>query len=269
MSFAMHPKILRAMWHWSLAVAVALLALGGPPARATISRDEFDAANKLYDAGVFTEAAAAYEKLLQSGQAAPALYFNLGNAFFKAGEIGRAIAAYRRAEQLAPRDPDIRANLGFARNQVQGPTHRVAAWQRALGQLTLNEWTWLAAGSVWLCLFILTLVQLRPALKPLMRNYLVGLGLIALCLCGCLGLVLQQTRFSPTAIVVLRDAGVRQGPLDESKIAFTGHDGAELQVIDQKDNWLEVRTDPQHFGWVRSDQVLMLNRNSQPALSQR
>jgi tetratricopeptide (TPR) repeat protein len=267
MSRVLLQKFLHGCLRWSLVFAFSLLVVNRP-ARAAISPDAFDSANKLYDAGKFTEAAAGYEKLLQSGEAAPALYFNLGNAFFKAGEIGRAIAAYRRGEQLAPRDPDIRANLQFARNQVQGPTRGIASWQRALGRLNLNEWTWLAAGSVWLCLALLTLFQLRPALKVLMRNYLIGLALVALCFCACLGLALRQTHFSRLAIVVARDANVHQGPLDESKIAFNARDGAELEVLDQKNNWLEIRTDPQHFGWVKGDQVLVLNRNSRRALAE-
>jgi tetratricopeptide (TPR) repeat protein len=268
MNFGINSKRLRALLGRPLFVVLAWVVLC-VPARAAVSPEAFDAANKLYDAGKFADAAAAYTQLLQSGRASSAIYFNLGNAFFRAGEIGRAIAAYRNAGQLAPRDPDIRANLQFARNQVQGPTRSPPGWQQALGKLNLNEWTWLASAAVWLCLLILTLFQIRPMLKPLLRNYLVAMAVVTLCLCGCLGLVFQQTRFSPSAIVVARDAAVHQGPLDESKVAFTAHDGAELKVIDQKDNWLEVRTDPQHFGWVNGEQVLMLNQNAKAVRSQR
>jgi hypothetical protein len=268
MSLVMHSRFLRILWRPPLLVMLALMVLR-VPGQAAVSAEAFDAANKLYDAEKFGDAAVAYGKLLQSGQASSAIYFNLGNAFFRAGEIGRAILAYRHAEQLAPRDPDIRANLQFARNQVQGPTRNVPGWQRALGKLNLNEWTWLASAAVWLCLLMLTMFQIRPTLKPFLRNYLVAMAAVTLCLCGCLVLVLQQTRFSPCAIVVGRDAAVHQGPLDESKTAFTAHDGAELQVIDQKDNWLEVRTDPQHFGWVNGEQALMLNQSAKPARSQR
>src|SRR5689334_17765004 len=95
----------------------------------------FDAANKLYEQGKYAEGAGAYEKILQTGTASPALYFNLGNAFFKSGQIGRAIIAYRQAQRLTPRDPDVRANLQFARNQVQGPTLAASRWERWLGAL--------------------------------------------------------------------------------------------------------------------------------------
>ena len=219
----------------------------------------FDAANQLYDVGKYTEAAARYEAILRSGQTSSALYFNLGNAWFKAGGLGRAIAAYRRAEQLEPRDPDLRANLRFARNQVQGSTLLPGPAQRFLGRLSLGEWTCAAAGSVWVFFALLTAGQLRPALKRPLRNYVLAEALVALLFCSALGAALQQDRSNPTAIVVTRDAVVRQGPLDESKSVFTAHDGAELQVLDQKDNWLQVTTDSQHLGWVRRDEVVLGN----------
>jgi hypothetical protein len=35
------------------------------------------------------------------------------------------------------------------------------------------------------------------------------------------------------------------------------HDGAELQILDQKGDWLQISTDPQRIGWLRRDQVLL------------
>src|SRR5437867_7486838 len=164
---------------------LVLLAWCGGRVRGENVAAAFDAANKLYYEGKFAEAAAAYEKLAQSGQGAPALYFNLGNALFKSGQIGRAIAAYRQAEQLTPRDPDVRANLQFARNQIQGPTFSANRWERWLGKLTLNEWTLLAAGAIWLWLLLLGLLQWRPAWKRPLRAYVVALAAAAGVVCGC------------------------------------------------------------------------------------
>ena len=246
----------------SLPVAVrllsvlVLLAVWPLHARADLSAG-FDAANKLYEQGKFTQAASAYEQLLQSGRASAALYFNLGNARFKAGQIGRAIAAYHQAEQLTPRDPDLRANLQFARNQIQGPTLAPSRWQRALARLSLNEWTLLAAGVVWLWLLLLALRQWRPALKPALRNYVLMTGLAAGLLCACLAAALHQGRYARAAIIITPNAVVRQGPLDESAEAFTVHNGAELRVLDQKDEWLQVSADSRRFGWLRRDQALL------------
>jgi tetratricopeptide (TPR) repeat protein len=230
--------------------------LFGTFVRADSQASEFDAANKLYEQGKYAEAAATYEKLVQSGLGSEPVYYNMGNAFFKSGEIGRAIAAYKQAQQLAPRDPDLRANLVFARNQIQGPTLSADWLQRSLGKLSLNEWTTLAAAGFWCCLLLLTFQQWRPALKPLLRPYLMFGAMGTLFVCVCLGTVLG-TRAGRAAIVVAREAVVRQGPLDESQTAFVVHDGAELLVLDQKDEWFQVRVDPRRSGWVRRDQVVL------------
>ena len=250
---------------WGAGNAVLLLvgvAVVSYPAHspAAVPAAAFDAANKLYEEGKFTDAVSAYEKLAQSGETSAALYFNLGNAFFKSGQIGRAVAAYRTAEQLTPRDPDLRANLQFARNQAQGPTLSPGRWQRWLGRLTLNEWTLLAVVAVWLWLLLLAVLQWRPALKPALRTYVFSLAILAALLCACVAATLRETRFTRTAIVITSEAIVRYGPLAESPTAFTVHDGAELRVLDGKDEWLQVSAGPNRVGWLRRDQTLVSGR---------
>jgi tetratricopeptide (TPR) repeat protein len=239
-------------------LAFALLALlFALPATAELSAAGFEAANKLYEEGKYADAATAYATLLQGGQTSAALYFNLGNAFFKSGQVGRSIAAYRLAAQLRPRDPDVRANLQFARNQVQGPTVTPTRWQRWLGRLTLNEWTVLAAGALWLWLLLLAVQQWRPAVRAELRGYVLSVGIATALLCALGAAAFYQARLLRVAVVIAHDAEVRHGPLAESQAAFTAHDGAELRVLDQKDDWLEVSAGPRQMGWVRRDQVLL------------
>ena len=79
-------------------------------------------------------------------------------------------------------------------------------------------------------------------------------------MCACVAATLRETRFTRTAIVITREAAVRYGPLAESPIAFTVHDGAELRVLDQKDEWLQVSAGPRRVGWLRRDQTLVAGR---------
>ena len=237
-----------------LTMALLLFAFA---TQAQISQSAFDAANKLYEQNKFAEAASAYEKLLQNGQASEALYFNWGNALFKAGQIGRAIAAYQQAERLSPRDADVRANLQFARNQVQGPTllpDRLSKW---LGKLSLNEWTWLACAALWIWLLLLTAAQWRPSLKTTLRTPGVWAGVATVILCALLGMALYSEQVIPRAIVIAQETTARQAPLEESQSAFTLHDGAEVQILDRKDQWLQVQTDPRRTGWVRRENLLL------------
>ncbi len=249
-----------------LSLSLLVVALSPLCARAAVSAAAFDAANRLYEEGKFAEAVSAYETLAQPGQVSAALYFNLGNAYFKSGQIGRAIAAYRAAQQITPRDPDLRANLQFARNQTPSPTLLPSRWQRWLSRLTLDEWTLLAAGAVWLWLLLLAVLQWRPTLRPVLRGYVFSLAVLAALLCACVAAALGETRLIHTAIVVAPEATVRYGPLAESPAAFTVHDGAELRVLDHKDEWLQVSAGPGRIGWLRRDQTLLASSKPLPGM---
>ena len=225
-------------------------------APAGLSPADFDPANKLYEQGKFAEAASAYEKMVRSGPVSEPVYFNLGNSLFKSGHAGRAIAAYRQAGELEPRDPDLRANLQFVRDQVQGPTLPPNAWLRRLEKLTANEWTLLASSGLSVWLLLLTASQLRPGLKPALRSWTFFSAAAAAILCVCLGTVLSAER-GHVAIVIVHDAVVRNGPLEESPTVFTVHDGAELAVLDRKDLWLQVSAGDRRSGWVEKGSVMI------------
>src|SRR6266542_646181 len=62
--------------HASRLWLILLLFCAWSVSRADDVSTAFDQANKLYEEGKFTDAAAAYQKMLQQGRASPALYFN-------------------------------------------------------------------------------------------------------------------------------------------------------------------------------------------------
>jgi tetratricopeptide (TPR) repeat protein len=245
----------------------ALLLLALPAARGADAGAAFDAANKLYEQGKFAEAAAAYEQLLPSAPRSETLWFNAGNAWFKAGQPGRAIAAYRHAEQLAPRDPAVRFNLNFVRKKVSGSDSPAGpAWQRALGALTLNEWTVLASVAAWVWFVLLALREWRPALRPALSGYTVTTGAMMLLLIGCAAFAADLRFNTVSAVVIAPEAIVRSGPLEEAKVLHQFRDGIEVTVLDRKDlgagdqkqAWLQVRDGANHSGWLKGDQVAVI-----------
>jgi uncharacterized protein YgiM (DUF1202 family) len=66
---------------------------------------------------------------------------------------------------------------------------------------------------------------------------------------------LQQTS-TRWVVVTADDAMLRHGPLDESPSLQTLHDGQELQVRDEKDEWLLVTGAARGQGWIKRDHVL-------------
>ena len=85
---------------------------------------------------------------------------------------------------------------------------------------------------------------------------------------GLLGVALAlvwQDRFAISpAVIVVSEAVVRRGPLEESQSYFNLRDGAEVIVLDQKDNWLQVSDAVNRVGWVRREQVALV-RDFMPA----
>ena len=219
---------------------------------------DFDAANKLQAEGKYAEAAAAYGRLIQTGNVSAALFFNFGNAQFKAGQLGRAIAAYRRAETLTPRDPDVRANLQFARNQFsENNSARPGVWQRSLRTFTVNEWALLAAAAVWAWLILLALSQWRREWQTKLKSYAGMLGLAAVVGCGVAWAAWFDFHGSESAVVT-GELTVRSGPLDEATGKFTARSGLELAVLDRHDDWLQVSDGQGRIGWVKRDAVELL-----------
>ena len=219
---------------------------------------DFSAANKFYAEGKFSDAANGYEKSLASGATSPNQFFNYGNAEFKSGNLGKAIAAFRRAELLAPRDSEIRANLAFVRNQVQGATVRESFWQNWLGNLSLNEWTIFATFAFWLTFLLLAAKQIRPALATKLKGATWIFAALTIFSGTILGVQAANHFSKQTAVVISAQAMARSGPFDDAQSAFTVRDGAELSVLDRRDDWVQVADGSGKTGWLPAKQVEVL-----------
>jgi len=219
---------------------------------------DFAVANKLYAEGKFSDAAAAYEKILSAGAQSSALLFNAGNAEFKAGHLGRAIAVYRQAELLAPRDAELRANLAFVRNQVQGATLRESSWQKWVSTLTLNEGTILTAVFFWAMLGLFAVRQIKPALAPKLRTATRLAVALTIFSGAILGLQAANHFNSAVAVITVADATARSGPFDDAQSVFSARDGAELKVLDRHDDWVQVANNTGKIGWLNQKQAAIL-----------
>jgi tetratricopeptide (TPR) repeat protein len=237
--------------------ALLIFGCGISLANAAGPDTSFEAANRFYEQGHYSEAAASYEKIIAAGQLSEAVYFNLGDAYYKMGQSGRAIAAWRKAQYLDPRDPDVRVNLQFARNTARGGVPDQAGHMTGFfNLLALNEWSWLALVSFSGVFIVLAAGQLRPAAK-------LGLQRVLYCFSAALvffglgmAVRLNADVIRQTAIVISGEADVRNGPLDESQSLFKVRDGMELEIMDQDNGWFKVADSSARSGWVRQDQVI-------------
>jgi tetratricopeptide (TPR) repeat protein len=246
---------------WLLAVSTSQLTAAEP------ARDFFEQGNKSYEQGKFDQAITSYEKAIQSGQSNGAVFFNLGNAYYKAGQKGKAIAAYREAEKTMPRDPGLRYNLQFVRSQVAGAGVPVrSGWKEWLARLTLNEWTMLFVCWLWLFMGLLALREMKAQFRKTLSGYTATAGGVMVLLAFCLAAAAYANQGERAAVIIVSNAVIRFGPLDESNVAFQLRDGSEITLVGEKrvaaeqltQTWYHVQDAASHDGWVKADQVQLV-----------
>jgi len=232
--------------------------------------DALDAANQLYVAGHYQEAAELYEQLLTQGVAGAALYYNLGNAYYMKGDLGRAILNYQRASRLDPRDGDIQYNLSITRTQAGedftvdevGPLKSLSALSGRW--LTINE-TALIAVSLWFILAILTLIIQSLDGGKLRSTAIVGLiaVLILLATSGAsLGSRLYVENSQPEAVVVAPKVTISSSPGAEFLTDLTLTSGKEVIITEIQGEWAQLSIFGSGFeGWIPLDTVEFISVN--------
>lgn len=254
----------RRKWQQNVCTMLALLAcfigFSAAAASTVAPAESFEEANRLYDQAKFPEAAQAYQKLAESGASTPAVLFNMANALFKSGQIGRAVAVYRMVQLRTPRDPDLQANLNFALGRVQGPRATESLAARWLKNFTLNEWALAASAGFWVLLLLIAARQIPGWKTKIGVVWLASFGIITLLLAGCLAAAIYSVNARPKAIVVVPEAQVRKGPLEEeTNILFRVQDGAELKILDRYNDWLLIGVDGGRQGWIKRSEVAARN----------
>lgn len=249
-----------------LAVGTAVLSAPAGPAAAAdrgAAHAAFDRGMRLYEEGDYEGATDAFGEVLAMGVEDPALEYDLANAWFKAGRLGPAVYHYRRAHALAPRDEDVKANLEYARflaldrieaqdattdRRVEGWLDRVTPEEAARLPMAL----WIAAGLAG-CAWQLV----RRSRRFWRRSFVVLLGLWAVSSAGAWTVERRAARVNE-AVVLAREAVVRNGPGEGFDTAFVLHEGAEAVVEGERGDWTEISLPGDLRGWISADQIARL-----------
>jgi tetratricopeptide (TPR) repeat protein len=227
----------------------------------TTSGAQVAEANRLYEAGQFVEAVAAYQALVDAGVEDGTLYYNLGNAYFKAGDLGRAILNYRRAQRLLPRDPDVAANLELARAQTVDRLESDGGTLVDFVHRVLVEWTTLDEAAaitlgLWmvLCALIVTAILWPRGRQGLLYGIAVMAVLLAVGMLS-VGVRVSEARSKAPSIVVAPSVEVRSGPGEDYLTEFSLHAGAEIRVLEQRNGWVRIALSGDLQGWMPSEAV--------------
>jgi uncharacterized protein YgiM (DUF1202 family) len=245
-----------------LLLAALLLAAPALTARPAAAEDSalalHERALSLYEAEDYDGAVEAFQEVLAAGVNDPRVHYNLGNAYFKAGRLGFAILHYRKAMEMAPRDEDIRSNLEYARflaldsiEENARTDTRVRDW---LDRITVRE-VLLVASALWVLAAVALVGWQLGGRRRLFRRFGSVLLLAWAAVMVVAVVVDHRARNRNEAVVLAREATVRNGPGETFDTAFVLHEGAEAVVEGERGQWTEISLPGELRGWIRSDRI--------------
>ncbi|MBQ0022985.1 MAG: tetratricopeptide repeat protein [Prevotellaceae bacterium] len=226
-----------------------------------ISKVEADA---LYEKENYSEAAQAYESILQNEGVAAEVYYNLGNCYYKMDEMPRAILNYERALQLNPGDGDIRANLALARgktvDKVVPPSEMffVTWWRNMTNCMSLDSWSKIGISSFILLLCGLAMYMFLTKLTIRKIGFYGAMAMLVVTIIANLAALSQYLGFKyrNAAVVIAPSVTVKSSPSATSTDLFLIHEGSKVEILDSSmKEWIEVKFEEGKQGWVEVETV--------------
>lgn len=213
-------------------------------------------ANLSYENSDYNKAISLYETLVKMDRVAPEVFYNLGNSFFKSKKIGKAVVNYERALRADPRDRDVRLNLKLAKEMA---IDKIGAEDRGFvlnillflyDRMSLDELT-ASCFIFYLAIILLLMAAIFFLSKRRVIFYNAGAaGLVFFVLLLFLIVKIHDENFVRKAVVVQEKVDVRSGPKEDYLLQFTLHEGAEIRIIKESQDWYEIDLSKDLRGWL-------------------
>jgi len=241
--------------------AVFILALFILQAAALFATDDTElwvSGNNAYDNGDYESAIESYRSLLEKGNRAPVVYYNLGNAYFKQNKIGLAIAAYRHCFKLKPSFTQARENLDYVRQYAIDKVE-----EKPKGFL-LNIWYGLAGifsseghfiftlAVFWGLIAIITLLILGLGKQEILTYLLILLAIVFIIWVTVTYSVIDKEINTRWGVVTATSAELREGPGEDFEKIFTGHEGLEFKIRSQRQDYYLIELKNGLKGWIQA-----------------
>ena len=223
--------------------------------------DSLQKANELYAANEYAKAIQLYENILGQGHESAALYFNLGNAYYKEGEIAKAILNYERAKLLAPNDEDIQFNLELSNQFVVDkidplPHPFFVKWSSNLINLfTTDQWAKISVAG-FILMLILGLTYLFSKTNTIRKlSFAFAIILLAVTIITFVFSAKQKSKLTSHnfAVIFSPTVTVKASPSESGTDLFVVHEGLKVQLVDELNNWLEIKLEDGNSGWVEKN----------------
>ena len=219
-----------------------------------------EAGNKHYVSNDFMKAAQNWQTVIDSGYAAPELYYNLGNSYYKMNNYARAILNYERALLLAPNNKDIKFNLKLANAHVVDkidniPDFFLKRWIHNLTKIfTSNNWAIIsiAAFMLFLVLFIMYLFSSKLWIKQFTFYFFIISFIISVTAFIFSSRRKKMIVERNSAIIMAPSVTVKSSPNEYGTNLFVLHEGTKVVTVDSVGVWNEIKISNGNKGWVKN-----------------
>ena len=237
---------------WCCCNLLAISALADDHTAANWQKGNDCYARKAYDsAAYFFEQIAALKPINAE------VYYNLGNTYYRLNKIGPAVVNYERALKISPSMQNAAENLALTENRI---TNHIQVVNEIFFVKWWNNMTHPTHASAWsvaaLIIFLLMLLTIGlRRLKPGMANQfpiqiVFVLGFFWLCTITMALIVSARAAHHDAAVVMQNDSPLMPPDLHSKPITQLP-EGTTIEVLDEKDSWVEVRIPDGRVGWMQ------------------
>ncbi len=223
----------------------------------------FKEANSLYKEHKYEEALEKYKSIEETGFVADDLFYNMANCYFKLEETAPAILNYKRALKLNPNLDDAKYNLKMAQLRTVDKietlpvTFFVKFWNWLANILTVHQW---AVFSVFMAFFTaISFIFYFFANSSIIKrvSFVKSITFFILMIVSIV-IAHQQYTWEAShkdAVVMAENSYIKIAPNDNSEDKFILHEGTEVLVVDQVDEWFRIKLADGKIGWIYSGDV--------------
>ena len=116
--------------------------------------------------------------------------------------------------------------------------------------LTVTEFSWVTFGLWGLLWAVLIVRLLHPIWREALRLPLLIVAMLLVVAGFLLVMRLYITTYRPPAVIVESTAHVMSGPGDHYLEHFTLHSGAEIRILETRDDWVRFLLPDGRQGWL-------------------
>ncbi|GEM_PF-6915685 len=227
--------------------------------------DVYLQANTLYAAGDYSNAARAFQTVINSGYTDSMVYAQLAHCYYQCGNAARAVLWYERAFHADPTKMEYRRNAVLIRKMIVrdgNRRHPLRKYFYSVFELLAASW---CAGvllvSIWIGFIILSVIYLQQ--QGRWKTVYRVLIIIIVITIGFSGIsLLTVTAFQrQNAAIVLNQTKLLSSP---GKGMFIGDimPTTKVIIISSRDGWYFVRIPGQdESGWLPDMTIARINEN--------